>query len=296
MPKTMIGEALKRASFCLKEAGIEGARTEAELLLSNILKIEQLSLLVNSERLLTEDVLASYQEVINRRSKGEPLAYITGQKYFYGFLFSVNREVLIPRPETELIVEVALQRINDNSLFNKPLLNCADLGTGSGILAISLAKHLKRAYFWAVDRSASAIELANLNASRHGVTDRLTLLEGDYFEALQHKVPDMRFDLIVSNPPYVSGPDMEKLPPEVKYFEPAEALFGGEDGLDHYRYIVKNLKRIAKNGALVILEIGAGQKEQIADIILGIRYLNDINWHYDLNGWPRVVEFKVEKT
>lgn len=294
MTNKTIGEALQRASFCLEQAGLEEPRTEAEILLAHLMETDRLQLLLNRTGEIPPATDTAFNEAVSRRSSGEPSAYITGVKHFYGNRFSVNRNVLIPRPETELIIESALQWVEltrDN--FNGQI-NCLDLGTGSGILAVTLALNLPGAAVWAVDLSEAALETAKKNAEALKVKDRICFLKGSYFEAFTHIEPEVLFNLIVSNPPYIKNDDLATLPVEVKDYEPVEALNGGEDGLDGYRAILSDLPHFIETPALLLFEIGDGRQIEVEGLCAQTGLFRSVTWRCDLAGHPRVFEGQLK--
>ena len=288
-----VDEALQRASFNLKKAGVEDAPVEAEILLSYVLKKNRLQLYLCKQDLLPRVSHDIFLDLVERRSKGEPSAYITGHKYFYGRPFRVDRRVLIPRPETELIVERSLcfaEECKNNGIANLSIL---DLGTGSGVLAVTLALEIIDAEVWAVDLSAEALEVARLNANDNKVNKRIAWLEGDYFHAVKGTSAGKDFNLIVSNPPYLSAKDMENLPPGIKEYEPASALYGGPDGLEGYRQIIKKAPSFIKTPCKLIVEIGSSQEEEVTRILEAAGLFSEIKCHPDLAGLPRVVEAHI---
>ncbi len=291
--KVTVEEALRRASFCLEQAEIVQPRTEAELMLAYYLKVDRLRLIMNNDHLLPQNILARFQEAVKRRARAEPFAYITGEKYFFGRCFSVNKNVLIPRPETELIVEGAIEWVVRRFGLVGQKVCCVDLGTGSGILAVTLALEIPGADVWAVELYDAPLQTAKKNAAKFGVEERIHWVRGSYFQALERIGVQPGFNLIVSNPPYVSGADMEKLPEGVKYYEPSQALYGGDDGLDGVRTILEELPRFMKKPAIVLVEVGAGQREKIEDLFRKTRLFDSISWRCDLAGWPRVIEGHV---
>lgn len=282
-------EALGRASLCLNRAGIDNSRFDAELLLAYVLRTERLKLLLERRRNLTVKEIEQYRSVVLRRCAGEPVAYITGCKEFYGRIFEVNRQVLIPRPESELIVDLALEWAANEGFSDGAGICCIDLGTGSGNLAITLACALPQAIFAAVEISLPALKVASRNAERYGVNDRITWINGDYFEALDHIKPRLRFNLIVGNPPYIRSDEYLKLPRTVKNYEPRLALYGGENGLDSYRRIFNRLPDYIKSPALVALEIGAGQLSAIEMLCREHKIFHSQYFKKDYQGWPRVL-------
>lgn len=288
MDSKTIQEALLEASCYLEQAGLEQSRVEAEILLSNLIKIDPVHLFLNRDRKMPPLLDLKYSRAVKRRVRGEPSAYITGNKYFYGHRFIVNQNVLIPRPETELMVESALQWVDLVFGQSRQPVYCLDLGTGSGILAITLAKKLPQAVFWAVDLSAAALEIAKKNASLLNVNDRICFLQGDYFKSLEKLKEKPYFNLILSNPPYIKKSDLNNLPKEVKDFEPIEALDGGEDGLDGYRAILEDLPHFIKTPALLLFEIGAGRQKDVELLCAQTGLFRSSAWRCDLAGHPRV--------
>ncbi|MDW7729008.1 MAG: peptide chain release factor N(5)-glutamine methyltransferase [Bacillota bacterium] len=289
METLTIEEALKRASFYIRQAGMDQPRLEAELLLSFCIGQDRLRLRLLQDKTLNDEKLTFYEEIVNRRCTGEPLAYITGEKYFFGRSFSVNKNVLIPRPETEKIIEITISRFRIEGYKKSSKFKCLDLGTGSGVLAVTLALEFPQGLFWAVDISKEALETARCNARRLNVVDRIRFLQSNYFDALQGE-KNVKFDLIVSNPPYIDEKAMNNLPADVKNFEPEIALSGGKEGLDGYRTIIAGLPDHISKPGLLLLEIGSNQWEAVETICSQARIFRSIACHNDLAGLPRVVE------
>lgn len=284
-----VEEALQRASFCLQQAAVDQPRVEAELILAYLIKLDRLQLILRREEEMLPAVGELFYRAVKRRTSGEPLAYITGEKYFYGYKFMVNREVLIPRPETELIIDGALSWAETRSDGSNNKISGLDLGTGSGILAIILALKLPGATFWALDLSAGALQIAQKNAALHCIDARINWKQGNYCDALDSVYPRPQFDLVVSNPPYISENEFERLPLNVKSYEPAMALDGGDDGLDGYRSILKGLSPYLQAPGLVLFEIGATQQEAVEALCRQSGLFSKIAWIYDLSGHPRVM-------
>ncbi len=243
--------ALAQAAAMLEKAGIEEPRLDAEVLLTHALGITRAQLLAHPQRQLSSTELTGYRQLIERRARREPLAYIVDHKEFYGLDFFVDPRVLIPRPETELLVEKAIE-------ISQPQPVIADVGTGSGAIAVSLAVHLPQALIYATDASSVALEVAARNCRRHGVQDRVHLLQGRLLEPLPGPV-----DLIVANLPYVSEVEWAQLPPEIRCYEPREALYGGPDGLDHIRRLLAQAGNYLRPEGSILLEIGATQSEAV---------------------------------
>ncbi len=290
MNPTTIEEALQRASFCLKKAGIEQYRVEAELLLVYCMQSERLQLYLKSAEAIPPGTESAFRELVMRRCGGEPVAYITGEKYFYGRRFLVNRSVLIPRPETEMIIESALEWSAFHFEPGGEGIKGIDLGTGSGVLAVTMALERPGASITAVDISAEALAQARINARAYNLEDKIRWFRGNYFDALKGAGPTPLFNLVVSNPPYISSEDMTGLPDQIRDHEPAEALHGGEDGLDSYRSVLNILPDYIEAPGLVLFEIGVGQQEQVEKLSLQTGLFRSVSWRCDLAGHPRVME------
>jgi release factor glutamine methyltransferase len=269
----------------LRRAGIENGWLDAEVLLRHTLSIERERLYVDTGALVSAAQHAQFCELVLRRSRREPLAYITGHKEFWSLDFIVTSAVLIPRPETELLVEVALQRLRQ--LTGKSLVKVLDLGTGSGAIAVCLAKEEPGAEIVAVDISPVALEVARVNAKRHGVTGRIQFLAGDLFAPL--KLLRERFDLIVSNPPYIRSGELPLLAPEIRDWEPMSALDGGVDGLDTYRRIIREGQKYLASGGFVALEIGADMASAVTELFASCGGYGSASVHRDVAGKDRVV-------
>jgi len=232
--------------------------------------------------------LASYRQLIERRARHEPVAYIVGYKEFYGLDFHVDRRVLIPRPETELLVERAIElasgiRDRDYGLGVDSLI-LADVGTGSGAVAVSLAVNLPQAMVYAIDASAEALEVAAINCCRHAVEDRVHLLQGNLLDPLP-----MPVNLIVANLPYVREDELAELPPEIKCYEPLSALDGGPDGLSYIRHLLAQAEGYLKPGGAILLEIGARQGKAVLDLARCHFPKADIEVSQDYAGLDRIV-------
>jgi len=252
------------------------ATRDAELLLLDTLRLTRAQFLANPERDLTSAELALYLEAVARRLNHEPIQYITGHQEFYGLRLKVTRAVLIPRPETELLVEAVLARIPHD--LPTTLL---DIGAGTGAIAIALAANLPQAAVTAVDISPAALAVAQGNIDAHRLDGRVRLIQSDLLAALAGE----SFDAIVSNPPYVPTPDRPSLHPEVRDHEPHTALFAGHDGLDIYRRLIPAAVAALKPNGLLALEIGYGQREAIAELLSGWR---EVEFLDDLQQIPRV--------
>jgi release factor glutamine methyltransferase len=254
----------------------ERAQRDAELLLMHVLGRSRAWLITHTEEELAEDKATRYTEFVERRRLGKPIQYITGESEFYGLPFHVTRDVLIPRPETEHLVEKVLSLAK-----NSEHPRIVDIGTGSGAIAVALAHHLPHAQVTAIDLSAPALAIARENAKRNGVAIRF--LEGD----LLAPVSEARFDFVVSNPPYVPNADRSTLAVEVRDHEPALALFAGNDGLEVYRRLIPAAFEVLIAGGFVVLEIGYGQSSDITKL-LNRSGFEQIEFVPDLQCIPRV--------
>jgi release factor glutamine methyltransferase len=278
-----IKDLLKVSTDYLKDKGIENPRLNAEVLLAHQLKVGRMSLYLNFDQPLTDNELSIYRSLIKRRIVHEPLQYITGIQEFWSLSFRVNRHVLIPRPETEIIVEQAIS-LAKTCKEKEESLKILDLGTGCGAISIALAKEIPRALIWATDISHDALCVARQNAVTHGVSDRVTFCQGDLWDPFPKR--DIRFDMIVSNPPYVSSKEYKDLPPEVRDYEPRRALDGGEDGMVYLEKIIRGGHSFLNPGGWIILEMAPSQTQTALDIIAQMgRYqqaarIEDYSRHY----------------
>lgn len=262
------------------EKHIPEPRLGAELLLAHVLDCKRIELYVQFERLLSPEERAAYRALIQRRAAREPVQYILGETEFMGLPFKVTPAALIPRPETERLVDRVYEHLRQKS---HPAPSILDIGTGSGCIAVSLAKMLPEAQVWALDQSAAALDLARENARRNGVT--VTFRESDIFDPAL-SFPE-KFSLLVTNPPYIAQAAWEGLEPEVRQFEPREALFGGEDGLDFYRRIVPRVQQLLLPGGRIFLETGYDQAQTVAQLFAAVHFKTEI--HQDYNQIERIV-------
>jgi len=256
----------------------ERARQDAESLLRHLIGKDKAWLIVHWEDSLRDEQAADYMELLERRYKGEPMQYITGVTEFYGLPFRVSPAVLIPRPETELLVESVIKLAEH---VQEPRI--VDVGTGSGAIAVAFAHQLPNAAITAIDISAQALDIARQNAGRNRVRDRINFIEGD----LLAPVAACKFDIVVSNPPYVSATDRASLAVEVREHEPALALFAGEDGLDVYRRLIPAAFAALVPGGYLAIEIGFGQSPAIAALLAEPGF-SGIDFVPDLQEIPRV--------
>jgi len=255
--------------------------TEAELVLTHVLNCDRLSLYLHKDASLDKNASEQVSAILKRRITGEPLQYILGSTEFMGFAFKIDQRALIPRPETEILISSVLKILSaDNQTLCPKIL---DLGTGSGCIAVCLAKLLPQALVWATDISAAALQLAQVNADLHKV--KIKFLEGDIFNVFE-KNPE-KFDLIVSNPPYIAKHEFSNLTKEIS-FEPVLALDGGNDGLDFYRRIVSQAPGYLNANGLLVFEVGQHQDERVCQL-LDKQKFDVLNIIKDYNNIKRVV-------
>jgi release factor glutamine methyltransferase len=315
---TTIREAFVRASSFLGEHGVDENKRIAELLLQHVLGMDRTELFMQWDCPFPLEKLGPWDEALARKASGEPLQYITGEQEFYGISFRVNPAVLIPRPETEILVEQIMEQSKrlwndidksgskqqpwrspaDRVPEKQPLhgfaengpdqqLSAADIGTGSGAIAVTLALHNPRWEIWASDISTSALQTAESNAASQGVEDQITFLQGDCLEPF---IKDqIRLDILVSNPPYIESKDIPGLQREVRGYEPHSALDGGEDGLLFYRSIVSQLSLLPEIPRLLGFEVGQGQATAVRDILSAVYDKDRIMIVKDLAGIERHV-------
>jgi release factor glutamine methyltransferase len=259
-------------------ASSQSARLDAELLLATVLRRDRAWLYANPDTRLTSAQADLYRMLAGQRAAGQPVAHLTGKREFWSLEFAVNEHTLVPRPETELLVETALALIPQDAPFR-----IADLGTGSGAIAVAIASEREQCEVYATDHSAAALELAAANAAKH-CPERIHFLQGNWFEALPADNPG--FDLIVSNPPYISVGETELTDPELA-FEPVDALYSGNEGLDDIRRIVSTAPRYLQPGGWLLLEHGFGQAEKVGQLLTAAGF-ESVDNKRDLAGLPRV--------
>ncbi|MBW2137767.1 MAG: peptide chain release factor N(5)-glutamine methyltransferase [Deltaproteobacteria bacterium] len=252
-----IGELLRVTADYLAAKGIDSPRLSSEVLLAHSLGVDRIDLFLSFDKPLTDQEISRYRALVKRRVRREPVQYITGKQEFWSMEFMVNPHVLIPRPESELLVECAISIHGEAPGPAEEGVIILDLGTGCGALAVALAKELERATIWATDISDQALEVARENARRHGVDGKINFRKGDLFGALGEE--EIRFDIIMSNPPYVPSDSFQSLQPEIRDYEPRTALDGGAGGTDHIERIIKDGAGYLKCGGWLLLEMGPEQ-------------------------------------
>ena len=280
-------DVLRLSTGYLGEHGSTTPRLDAELLCAHVLGIRRLDVYLQFDRPLRDAELDAARELVRRRGRGEPVAYLTGVRDFYGRAFAVTPAVLIPRPETETLVGVALQHVlaRSDGMRN---LRVVDLGTGSGCVAVSLAAEVAELRVVATDVSAAALEVAEDNARRHGVSERVGFALGSWGEAL-----DGAADLVVSNPPYVTVDELAHADRDVRDYEPHVALLGGDDGLGAYRALIGSLRGKLAGGARVLLEVDPRRAELVRTLIANEFAGSETTLVRDLAGRNRVVDAKL---
>ena len=290
--------ALKQGIHILRDARVPSDTLAAELLLLHVTHRDRAAIYSHPEELLATETLESYFSLIRRRAAGEPTQHLTGKQEFWGLEFEVSPDVLIPRPETEHLIEVALDRLavhelraNRSPKFTGEALTIVDIGTGSGCIAIAVAKELPAAKIYATDISPAALAAAHHNATRLGFSDRITFLESsllDSFLPLATRHSPLSFDLIISNPPYIGRSEAPSLPVEVRDHEPATALYGGEEGYELYGLLIPQSSRHLKPGGLLVLELGHSSLPAVRPLLETPEWTNLLVTN-DLAGIPRVL-------
>jgi len=274
-----VGAALDEGGRSLARARVESPRLTAELLLARVLEIDRVGVLTHPEAPLTERAAAEFGRLLRRAAEGEPLAYVTGRREFYGVPLEVTPDVLIPRPETEILVERAL------ALAARATARFVDVGTGSGAIAISFAVFSPRSSGWATDVSRQALGVARRNAAAAGAAGRIAFAAGDLLGFFAERPA---FDLVLANPPYISAPEAASLPRAVAAYEPAVALIAGDSGLEIFRRLIPQAAARLRPDGLLLLEVGMGQADPVAGLACaaGLRVEEIAR---DLQGIPRCV-------
>ncbi|HKY08935.1 MAG TPA: peptide chain release factor N(5)-glutamine methyltransferase [Candidatus Binatia bacterium] len=281
-PSQLVSAVLQQAARRLLSAGIESGALDAEILLGHVLDRRREQIIAMGNTLLDETQTEAYETVLTRRLMREPTAYIIGGREFWSLDLDVTPDVLIPRPETELLVEIALVLLKESPSARARIV---DVGTGSGAIAIALASELTNAEIIATDVSTEALSMAGRNAVKNGVAGRIRLAAGDPFAAL---APGDLVDLIVSNPPYIRRRDIDSLAPEISRWEPRGALDGGWDGLDYYRRMAAEAPGWLLPGSAIAVEIGAAMSERVTMLFQAAGW-TEIETYHDYAQQERVV-------
>ncbi len=284
-----ISQAILEAANTLQTADVPDERLTASALLCYLLAIDRTQLFIKTDELVSAELYQDFLVLVERRTAGEPLQYITGHQEFYGLDFKITRDVLIPRPETEFLVEQIIKL--SKSIRQSPEILIADIGTGSGCIAVTLAKHIQKARVFATDISPAALVVARENAERNSVAERIEFLTGDLFAPFTNRGLEAAFDFIASNPPYVALQDAATLQREVRDWEPHTALFAEEDGLMFYKRLFDEGRPYIKRGGYLVCEIGFTQLDPIS------RMIDANDWQLaevtnDLQGIPRTLTMR----
>jgi len=278
-----IGDLRRQAWDLLESAGVVNAARETDWLLAFALDRPPHALVLEGERIVSEIQAERARSLLKRRAAREPLQYLLGTQEFRGLDIAVTPDVLIPRPETELLVEEALRAVVDR---NEPAI--ADVGTGSGCIAVALAQARRDATLYALDLSAPALAVARRNAERHGAGDRIRFIRADLLGAFGEASAET-FDVIVSNPPYIPERELDGLQPEVARYEPRVALAAGKDGLDFYRRLLREAPPLVKPGGCLIMELGGGQFDRVKRLARECGAFDSVECRKDMAGIERVL-------
>lgn len=285
-------ETLSEGKDILKNAGIESFDLDSRVLLSYILGIEHHLFISNPKAIVPPKQYKEYLKLIKRRSKNEPIAQITNQKEFWALPFKITKQTLIPRPDSETLIEAIKSEFKDTNSPHKII----DLGTGSGCLLLALLSEYKNAIGFGLDIHQNTIKTARENAKKLSMDNRAQILKHSWHNKYPHKkIKDIKFNIVISNPPYITKTDMKKLNIDVKKYEPRSALYGGNDGLAEYRSLAKALYywNIIEQNGKIFLEMGKGQENDIKKIFEAFGF-TFINYFKDLNGIIRVIELQKE--
>jgi release factor glutamine methyltransferase len=280
-----INKLLSWISQYLKDRGIESPRLHAEMLLSYVLGLKRIELYTHHDTQVAKSDLEKLHALVKRAGLNEPVAYLVGKTEFYSIEIEVSQDCLIPRPETELLVQRAIEFLRTRD----GIQSVCDLCTGSGCIAVAIAKNFPKANIIATDISDQALIIANRNVEKYNLQERIKLLSGDLFDPVIPQLDTGKFDLIISNPPYVSEIEYEKLDINVKEYEPRIALFAGEDGLDIYKRIIEKADMYLKPKAALLLEIGYSQGSSVRELLEKTQCFSDITIEKDFNDNDRVV-------
>lgn len=281
-------EIIQLSKEYLEKHDVKSARLESELFLSHILKCDRLKLYLDFDKPVAESERDALREFLKRRASGEPTAYILNKKEFMALEFYVDNRVLIPRPDTEFVVEFAIDKIK-NTFANKPQIDIIDIGVGSGAICVSLAHYLQNAKIIGIDKSPDALEVAKINAEKHNVADRILFKEGDLLNNIEWE-----FDVIISNPPYIKRSEIDNLQTEIKKHEPIIALDGGVDGLDFMSRIISSAAEHINPSGLLFIEIGYDQGQDVLNLFSQTSEYSHFEVMKDLAGNDRLA-FGIRK-
>jgi release factor glutamine methyltransferase len=277
-----LGEILKMLENQLQKCHVSTPRLDAEILVGHYVNRDRAALYRNGDYQLTEKELQDLRTGAGRRIKGEPIAYITGIKEFFSLEFEVTHHVLIPRPETEILIEEVLKLTENETL---PRGNVLEVGTGNGAISIALATKLSQMNFFAIDISQEALSIAKRNARKHDVDERIFFFCGNLFEPISEQ-----FDIIVSNPPYISEEEYKHISPEIRDYEPRDALIAGPDGTEFHQKLITNSDTYLRKGGWLVMEMGYGQWKTVERLLRESQKYDYIGFQYDYAGIERVAK------
>ncbi|HIJ78840.1 MAG: peptide chain release factor N(5)-glutamine methyltransferase [Desulfobulbaceae bacterium] len=280
----IVHELLQEGVSCLRLAKIPDAEIDAALLLGRLLGMSRARLYLNARQVVSSELIDQYNSLLSRRLAREPVAYIVGEQEFWSLSFAVSPAVLIPRPETEELIEQVLAHEKSSGFVAGPVL---DLGVGSGAITVVLARELPDRVVWGIDRSWEALLVARQNIHRHGVSANTHLVNGDWLTSLAAK---RQFALVVSNPPYIADKEKASLQPEVMDFEPHLALFSGDQGLDDILILAQEVRHVLLPGGWFFMEIGESQGPAVLNIFASFADYDSLAVHKDLAGRPRIFQ------
>ncbi len=281
-----VGRLLTWTADFLRGKGADSPRLDAEVLLAHARGCQRIELYTAFEEEPTETVRTAFRELVGRRAKGTPVAYLVGRREFFSLMFEVTPDVLIPRPETESLVVRAIDLAKS---LQTESLQIADVGTGSGIIAITVAKHVKHCHVTAIDISPVVLEVAKRNAAKHGVAERIDFVKSDLFAALPSEV---KFDLVLSNPPYVATSELAGLALDVRDHEPHLALDGGKSGIEVIERLIPQAVERLNAGGWLLMEVGAENAERVEQLVKGNPAFELAETIKDIANLPRVVQAK----
>lgn len=283
--ETTIQNLLKTANAKLKER--RNPQLDSMLLLCYVLNVDKTYIYTHREEVIDGETVDKFYKLVEKRSKGYPLQYIIKKQEFMGLDFFVDEGVLVPRPDTEILVESIIKLVNESNMRDKDKINIVDIGTGSGAITLSLAHYIKNAFIYSIDISQDALNIAKRNCKNLRLENRVEFLNGDLFKPLENLYKEI--DIVVSNPPYIPTKDITNLEAEVSQYEPKLALDGGIDGLNYYKKIIQQAPKHLKENGILALEIGYNQGKDLKKLLQQIGKFDNIEIKKDLAGHDRVV-------
>ena len=283
-----INELLKKGIDLLGKGDFLNPLLDAQLLLCHVLNVDKIYIYTQGKEEVSQEAVDKFLKLINLRKQRYPLQYILGSQEFMGLDFYVGEGVLIPRPDTEILVESIIDIVKEDPFHNYKKINIVDIGTGSGAITLSLAHYIKNSFVYSIDISPRALDIAKNNAKRLNLEEKVCFLEGNLFSPIAFLNLDNKIDIIVSNPPYIPSEEIDRLQREVSTYEPRLALDGGIDGLDYYRQITKEATRYLSKNGILAFEIGHNQGEEVKELLIKQGFSN-VKIIKDLPGKDRVV-------